>query len=30
MAERLGQSTTDVIQASALFYQQGLDTNEAL
>ena len=30
MAEKLGQSTTDVIQASALFYQQGLDTNEAL
>ena len=30
MANRLGQSTNDVIQASALFYQQGLDTNEVL
>lgn len=30
MANRLGQSTNDVIKASALFYQQGLDTNEAL
>lgn len=30
MATQLGQSTDSVIQASALFYQQGLDTNEAL
>lgn len=30
MASQLGQKTNDVIQASALFYQQGLDTNEAL
>lgn len=30
MATKLGQSTNDMIQASALFYQQGLDTNEAL
>lgn len=30
MASELGQKTNDVIKASALFYQQGLDTNEAL
>lgn len=30
MANRLGQSTKDVIASSALFYQQGLDTAEAL
>ena len=30
MAAQLGQKTNDVIKASALFYQQGLDTNEAL
>ena len=30
MATKLGQSTNDMIKASALFYQQGLDTNEAL
>lgn len=30
MANELGQSTKDVIASSALFYQQGLDTNEAL
>lgn len=30
MANRLGQSTKDVIASSALFYQQGLDTVEAL
>ena len=30
MANELGQSTESVIQSSALFYQQGLDTNEAL
>lgn len=30
MANRLGQSTEDVIASSALFYQQGLDTAEAL
>lgn len=30
MAAQLGQRTNDIIQASALFYQQGLDTNEAL
>lgn len=30
MATKLGQGTNDMIQASALFYQQGLDTNEAL
>lgn len=30
MAAQLGQKTNSVIQASALFYQQGLDTNEAL
>lgn len=30
MAKRLGQNTTDAIKASALFYQQGLDTKEAL
>lgn len=30
MASQLGQKTNDIIQASALFYQQGLDTNEAL
>ena len=30
MAAELGQKTNSVIQASALFYQQGLDTNEAL
>lgn len=30
MANELGQSTTSVIQASGLFYQQGLDTASAL
>ena len=30
MAAKLGQETNSIIQASALFYQQGLDTNEAL
>ena len=30
MANRLGQTTKDVIASSALFYQQGLDTAEAL
>lgn len=30
MAAELGQKTNSVIQASALFYQQGLETNEAL
>ena len=30
MANRLGQTTKDVIASSALFYQQGLDTVEAL
>ena len=30
MAAELGQRTEDVVKASALFYQQGLDTNEAL
>lgn len=30
MAKRLGQNTQDAIKASALFYQQGLDTAEAL
>ena len=30
MANRLGQSTVSVIQASGLFYQQGLETSEAL
>lgn len=30
MAQELGQKTADVVNASALFYQQGLDTNEAL
>jgi len=30
MASNLGQKTNDVIKASALFYQQGLDTKEAL
>lgn len=30
MANRLGQSTKDVIASSALFYQQGLDTAESL
>lgn len=30
MANRLGQTTNDVIQASVLFYQQGLETNEVL
>ena len=30
MAAQLGQKTNDIIQASALFYQQGLNTNEAL
>ena len=29
MAAELGQKTEDVVKASALFYQQGLDTNEA-
>lgn len=30
MASDLGQKTNSVIEASALYYQQGLDTNEAL
>lgn len=30
MANELGQATNDVVQASALYYQQGLDTNEVL
>ena len=30
MANKLGQSTESVIQASGLYYQQGLDTAEAL
>lgn len=30
MANELGQSTKSVIEASGLYYQQGLDTNEAL
>ena len=30
MAQKLGQSTEDVIKSSALFYQQGLDTTESL
>lgn len=30
MANELGQETDSVIQSSALFYQQGLETNEAL
>ena len=30
MAQRLGQSTESAIRASSLFYQQGLDTAEAL
>ena len=30
MANKLGQTTNDVIQASVLFYQQGLETNEVL
>jgi hypothetical protein len=30
MAAELGQTTESVIQSSALFYQQGLDTAEAL
>lgn len=30
MANKLGQSTESVIKSSALFYQQGLDTAEAL
>lgn len=30
MASNLGQKTDDMIKASALFYQQGLNTNEAL
>lgn len=30
MANELGQSTQNAIEASALFYQQGLDTNDAL
>lgn len=30
MASKLGQKTNGVIEASALFFQQGLDTNEAL
>lgn len=30
MASELGQKTNSVIEASALYYQQGLDTNEAL
>lgn len=30
MAEKLGQSTADVIKASAIYRQQGLDTTEAL
>lgn len=30
MAEKLGQSTVDVVKASAIYRQQGLDTAEAL
>lgn len=30
MANELGQATKDVIKSSALYYQQGLQTNEAL
>jgi hypothetical protein len=30
MAQELGQKTKDVVEASALFYQQGLETNEVL
>ena len=30
MAQKLGQSTQSVIEASALYYQQGLDTNDSL
>lgn len=30
MANELGQSTNDVVQASVLFYQQGLKTNDVL
>lgn len=30
MANELGQSTQSVIEASGLYYQQGLDTNESL
>ena len=30
MANQLGQSTLSAVESSALFYQQGLDTNEAL
>lgn len=30
MAQELGQETKDVVEASALFYQQGLETNEVL
>lgn len=30
MANQLGQETQNVVKASGLFYQQGLDTNEAL
>ena len=30
MAEKLGQSTADVVKASAIYRQQGLDTAEAL
>lgn len=30
MAQKLGQSTQSVIEASALYYQQGLDTDDSL
>lgn len=30
MAAKMGQSTENVVRASGLFYQQGLDTNESL
>lgn len=30
MASNLGQKTNNIVKASALFYQQGLDTNDAL
>jgi hypothetical protein len=30
MANRLGQSTQSVVEASGLYYQQGLKTNEVL
>jgi hypothetical protein len=30
MANKLGQSTKSVVEASALYYQQGLKTNEVM